>query len=156
MLVTLERFSYSPTETEGVMLAGGLELFTIERPWMPSKTGIGGEPFISCIPEGVYQLTAFSSSRHKDAWMLANHSLGVYRTPSDIPVNYKRRYGILIHSANFANQLEGCIAPGITRTIFNEKRAVGSSSKALSELNKVLDRSRPHILHVRQHRGAYE
>ncbi len=52
-------------------------------------------------------------------WALVNPDLGVTHSPDDpIPggIGYPHRSECLIHPANYASQLEGCIAPGKSRT----------------------------------------
>lgn len=90
--MVLERFAFLPDCTMGRLLFDGQEVFTIERPWL------GNKPFESCIPDGHYTLKPFSGTRFKDVWEL-KHVPG--------------RSAILIHAANWAFQLHGCIAPGV-------------------------------------------
>jgi hypothetical protein len=55
-------------------------------------------PFKSCIPEGVYQAEKYSSPKYPDVWEL-----------KDVP----ERTHILIHAANWAKDVQGCIGPGM-------------------------------------------
>jgi hypothetical protein len=70
-----------------------LKLTTLELPWLDNKKGV------SCIPKGVYKVTTSYSNRFK------KHLWEVHNVPN--------RSGIRIHAANFAYQLEGCIALGM-------------------------------------------
>lgn len=69
-----------------------LDFKAIELPWRDN------EPFISCIPAGVYPIEAIrrASNRKYAVWV------------KDVP----QRSEILFHTANFVRTLEGCIAPG--------------------------------------------
>lgn len=69
-----------------------LDLKTVELPWREN------ERRISCIPEGVYEVVPRFSRRH-------NHHFHVLNVPN--------RSLILFHVANFVQELEGCIAPGL-------------------------------------------
>lgn len=68
------------------------ECCTLERGWLDNQTGI------SCIPAGIYNVTKTYSNRFKKPLYLIN----------DVP----GRAGIRIHPANFASQLNGCVALG--------------------------------------------
>ncbi len=72
---------------------------TIERRWRDNQASV------SCIPEGVYKLIPTQSPKFGNSYCLVNEELGVtLNGPS-------KRTHILIHSANKASQLMGCIAP---------------------------------------------
>jgi hypothetical protein len=77
----------------------------IERPWMQNQNGI------SCIPDGVYNLSSITRSNGDEAYAVVNKNLGVYRLASERP-NGVGRFAVLIHKANWMTDVEGCIAPG--------------------------------------------
>ena len=89
--------------------------WTVERPWKDNT------PKISCIPEGKYQIK-LQPSPHFGRDM---------PTLQDVP----GRSHILIHPANLASELEGCIAIGLART----KNGVGASQVAFSDFMKRLE-----------------
>lgn len=106
----LIRKIHTPDFTMGELhLETGLTLYTIERPWLDNQ------PFVSCIPDGAYQLEWDTTGRIKNVPRLR-----------DVP----GRTQINIHSANTAGQLHGCIAPGLSW----EFGRVGQSRKAMSLL----------------------
>lgn len=97
MKLTLERFHFTGSAVRGLFFIDGEQTgFTIERPWLDNAVGI------SCIPEGTY--------------VLKPKTYGKYGTP-DNPALWVQdvpgRTHILIHGANRAEQLQGCIAPGV-------------------------------------------
>lgn len=119
--MNLVRDTKTATETLGNLTAGPVVADTIEQPDNHDTPGH------SCIPVGTYQLVEHVSARlHEDdgttplrTWALVNPALGVTHAPSDpIPggIGYPHRSECLIHPANYASQLEGCIAPGKSRT----------------------------------------
>ena len=118
----LERYFYGPLATMGRLLFDGEEVWTIERPWL------GNKPFESCIPDGHYLLKPFSGTKFKDVWELQN-----------VP----GRTHILIHSANWAHQLHGCIAPGIDRKIRNPSQE--PTSCMVTNSRKACERVFAHI-----------
>jgi hypothetical protein len=134
-MITVTRYSYSPTETEGfIMLPDGSRLATIEQPWNNNK------PFSSCIPEGIYDLVYHNGNKYKNTYALVNPSLHVYHLPEDRGSDTTGRYACVFHSANWASQLLGCIAPGLRRhPMVNREsnqleQAVASSRLAMEKL----------------------
>ena len=74
--------------------------YTIERPWKDN------ERRISCLPIGTYSLTTKEYGRFYDR----------YKLPIPILGNTEPRSEILIHPANYARELAGCIGVGSKRT----------------------------------------
>lgn len=86
-MLTLKR-EYDDDKTTGVLtLPDGTELITLERPWL------NNEPFVSCIPEGQYQVMRNQTGKHQWYGLL------------DVP----DRSFIEIHTATRVDHLEGCI-----------------------------------------------
>lgn len=119
-----------PDCTTGILdVLGGTEhgtsiatFVTIEQPWDDNI------PYHSCVPSGLYTLEPHSSSRHPIAYALANADLRIFHTlPHDAV--YGDRADCLIHAANWAYQLEGCIAPG-SHLIDSEKGLMVTDSDA--------------------------
>lgn len=90
--ITLERFAYGPSATLGRLILDSTILYTIERPWLDNT------PFQSCIPEGTYPVRKYSSQKYPDVWEIC-----------DVP----ERSHILIHAANYAKDVQGCIGVGM-------------------------------------------
>jgi hypothetical protein len=109
---TVERFAYLPQCTLGELIIEGCpKLYTIERPW---KDNTKRE---SCIPEGEYGLKPHTGHVQPAIWI------------DGVP----DRFAILFHSANYASELMGCIAPGLHwRT--GEPPAVLNSKAAMATL----------------------
>ena len=132
--LTLERYCYSETETEGrLWLDEETCLYTLERPWRPGSPG--GMPFISCVPDGAYELLPHVRPDGTEVWALRNPDNGVF---------YERgertgagRYLILIHAANWVEQIQGCIAPGINRVINDNRVMVTNSRQAIEMIRAV-------------------
>lgn len=101
MNITLIR-QYGDFATTGTLRVGDTSFFTIERPWMDNESGV------SCVPEGTYQLIPYLSPKHGPTWCLENESLKVTADGHN-----GTRSRCEIHSANWATQLEGCIALGL-------------------------------------------
>lgn len=73
-----------------------IKLFTMELPWKNNARSV------SSIPKGTYKvITTMSPRFKKDMWLLV-----------DVP----GRDGIRIHSANYARELNGCIALGMSKS----------------------------------------
>lgn len=88
--------------TTGVLTAGTLTLYSIELPWNDNQAGA------SCVPAGTYKLVPYFSPKHGATWCLENPELGVTADGAG-----GTRSRCEIHSANWAEQLLGCIALGL-------------------------------------------
>lgn len=121
---------------------------TMERPWIPMPGAKGGLSGKSCVPEGIYQLERHSSEAHPNTWALVNSDLDV--------IHYEDRLRplarclVLIHVANYARELRGCIAPGRARAINSDGvRMVTHSKLAMLELKRLLPYDDQHELEIR-------
>lgn len=94
----------------GLFFAGTQSFCSIERPWIPSPIAKGGSSGISCVPPGTYQLDLHHSDAHPYSFALVNPDLDVIHYPD--PKRPELRALVLIHSANLARELRGCIALG--------------------------------------------
>lgn len=127
--------------TQGVMRCGELKLQTIERPWIPSTVGgLGGEPFRSCVPPGLYKLERFTRPSGEKVFMLTNPQLDIYGLERDIPSSRKglARYLCLIHTANYVHDVVGCIGPGMKRYHDGHEWMVTDSKSAMIALRNTV------------------
>lgn len=136
MRLTLTRDFQDAACTLGVLRGTGFELQTIERPWVPSEFGAGGRKGVSCVPPGLYRLTLHDSEAHPNSFALVNPALGVFHLPSDVigSPEAEVRTAVLIHAANWAHELRGCIAPGKMRKLAGGVWMVTESRAAMREL----------------------
>lgn len=94
MTIELVRFCLAPFGTFGrLVLPSGLELWTVERPWL------GNQAHVSCIPDGTYQC------RPRRYFKGDYDAIGIYDVPD--------RDLILFHIANRPTDVEGCIGVGM-------------------------------------------
>jgi len=125
MIAHLVRFTgNTPFGIFGRLIVGDLELFTVEQIWQ------NNQPDHSCIPVGEYTIEPHDSEAHPASWALVNWDLGIahYKTPG------VARWGCLIHSANRAGELLGCIAPGTGLGLVRNEWAVTHSRAAMTAL----------------------
>jgi hypothetical protein len=134
MIITLERFAYLDDCTRGVLHVGNQSFQTIEQEWHKNPDGLGGLPFESCIPDGVYQLRPHMRPSGKKAFILSSSDCGVYEQQEDMQGNIGR-YLILIHPGNTTADVVGCIAPGLT----GSDRSVSKSRNAMLKLHELLN-----------------
>ena len=118
----------------GIFDFNGVKFHGVTPYWMNNQKNK------SCVPPGRYKLEYHTSNTHPGSWALVNHDLGIshYETPG-VPRN-----ACLIHSANWAHELEGCIAPGLNRV----GDMVRSSKTALEDINDMLQKNEEHYLTI--------
>jgi len=104
---------------EGPDVTDSLCLHTVEPPWKDNLPGL------SCVPAGGYPL------------VLGMFHRGGYPTyeVDGVP----GRDGIKFHAANWARELQGCIAPGTGRGILRGRPAVLRSRLALQRMLDALE-----------------
>jgi len=110
-----------------LILASGKEVYTVEPAWRDN------EPFESCVPAGDYLLVDYDSPKFGQTLALKNHDLdvGVYKGDA-------KRFACLLHVANVASELDGCIAPGLSLSYIKNFWAVSHSAKAYGQaMNEV-------------------
>ena len=95
----LIRQAYFPFGTYGTLEVEGMRFSTCECPWLDNKK------FVSCIPEGSYEVFRHSSKKFGECFILVGD--GVQIEKSEV-----FRDGVLVHSANWPDQLNGCISVG--------------------------------------------
>lgn len=95
--------------------------YSIERPWLDNKKNE------SCIPEGEYIVKPYSSEKYPDVWEVCDVEGRTY---------------ILIHVANWAHDVKGCIGVGLSSGYIHHegepKKAVLSSGHAMTQMKKTL------------------
>jgi hypothetical protein len=148
MNLLLQREASGDDHTYGVLRVDGLVLQTIERPWIPAPDHVGGANGISCVPFGFYHLVLHDTELHPETWALVNPSLGVWHLPGDIPVGVQGRSAVLIHPANVASELLGCIAPGMERGTLNGQAAVLQSRLAFAKIKALVPWTLGHTLEI--------
>jgi hypothetical protein len=98
----------------------------MEKKWDDNK------PNVSCIPAGHYQLNPTLSPKFGSTYCLESESLGVSLSGDT------RRTHILIHKANKASELQGCIAPASGFGVLGGEWAGVNSAKAYDTLMATL------------------
>ena len=100
------------------------EFYGIERPWRDNA------PSVSCIPSGLYVLIPYNSSKYPDVWAFYGGTVGVERG---------ERTRCLIHSANYAHQVQGCLGLGMQAGETNKgEPAVWKSRDAVNRLRGIV------------------
>lgn len=144
MEITLvrSRADSNDQETFGLLTAGALSLQTVEQPWKDNLIGH------SCVPAGSYTISPHVSPTKGNVYILDGPTQNVY---AEFPPPPGGRSLILIHVANCAVELEGCIAPGLSKGELllhgAERNCVLESGAALHQLLALLA-GKAHILAV--------
>jgi hypothetical protein len=159
MHLVLTRFAYTPENTQGSLrIEGtGIELYTIERPWIEHDQA-GGRPFESCIPDGTYDLVPYRRRNGDKVFALVNADLGVYfteaaRIPDANGIKHGR-YKCLVHPGNYVDDVVGCIAPGTSRSIHSNRMMVGSSRAAMQQIMNLVPFERGSTIEIKPALGA--
>jgi hypothetical protein len=122
--LTLVRYRDNRVLTQGVLLIDGTFFCdTLERPWKDNQRKV------SAIPLGTYNIH-YAYHEHN------GNTYDVLEVPN--------RDSILIHSANFVNELEGCIAVGV-----KSEDAVLHSKDTMMQLVTSLGNTETHSLEIR-------
>ena len=125
--ITLERFAYAPDGTFGrLMLPDGWSCFTVEQPWN------GNLNSQSCIPDGVYDL------KRRRSPVVQRTSGGDYVEGWEVCDVPGRTY-IMIHPANWPDDVEGCIGVGREYKVLEGRNGVTSSRATFAQLMGRLD-----------------
>lgn len=136
MNLTLTRDYRGADCSQGVLKIGDHSFQTMERPWKPLANAPCGTKGVSCIPPGVYQLYRHDTEAHPHTFALVNPTLWVYHFDEDVPIGQAglARTVVLIHAANYASELRGCIAPGMARSVDGARRMVTNSRVAMQDI----------------------
>jgi len=125
--IFLLRYGSVPGQgTPGKLIVDDFECVTMEREWADNR------PFVSCIPAGHYKLEPHESQKYGKTWAIVGETVSHLQTDA-------KRYACLIHSANYAYQLSGCIAPGEAHGGHNGHFMVTRSKATLKELLHLLE-----------------
>lgn len=125
--VTITRYESSPDGVLGkVVTDSGLQLYSLEREWK------NNEQDVSCIPSGVYKCSIVDSPHHGKVY-------GVHEVPN--------RTNVLIHSANWIRQLQGCLALGNATGVVLGINGIMGSRDAVARFMADLD-NEPFILTI--------
>lgn len=125
MILSLVRSTYLDRCTLGKLHIDGTLFATIER------ARRGDHP---CIPEGKYTLIPHKSPKHGDVYAFVGESCYEYA----VPEGSEGRCLILLHSANLASELLGCVAPGLSPGFIGQEHAVLNSKAAMAAIRELL------------------
>lgn len=141
--IILERFAYAPDGTFGrLTLPDGWQCFTVERPW---KANAVGE---SCIPEGTYRL------HHRQSPVIDRTTGGDYRAGWEVADVPDRTY-IMVHPANWPDDVEGCIGVGDDYRVISGRNAVANSRATFKALMRRVVTSHEWRIVVQPYRIEY-
>ncbi len=118
-MVVIERFCYGPMGTFGRVSYQDFHSYSVERPWE------NNQPFISCIPLGVYKLQL-------GTYYGGDGPGGKRDYPAYKILSVPNRTHIKIHVANIMDDLFGCIAFGTVLGFLDKRWAVLNSRRALA------------------------
>jgi hypothetical protein len=112
-----------PLGTWGRLYLPGFSCVTVERPWL------NNEPFISCIPAGVYPV------RWSKFWNGGYDTLQICDVPG--------RSEIKVHKARWPEDVEGCVGVGTTIAVYLERLGIIGQTEALNGFLEAAKQSSP-------------
>ncbi len=132
MTLRLERYHDSGQATRGLLFFRDRFLcYTLERPWEHNR------PSRSCIPPGTYDVRPWTRPNGDHVFIVSGGS--VCTTPDLLNEDKGlTRCLILFHSANYVNEIAGCIAPGTGVSNTAAGYSVTRSRNAMELLHNVL------------------
>lgn len=125
MILALVRSDYLATCTLGKLHIDGHLFATIER------AQSGDHP---CIFEGKYKLVPHKSPKFGDVYAFVGDQCYEWA----IPDGQNGRCLILLHPANLASELLGCVAPGLSHGVIGQEKAVLNSRAAMAAIREML------------------
>ena len=123
MIVVLNRGFQNSKLTLGMIQIHNVDhspIYTLENPYKDNK------PFISCIPEGVYNCSPYNGEKYKSVYEV-----------NDV----KGRSDILFHSGNWVHETSGCILLGSAIGEMKNQPALISSVKAVNQFKSLIGRN---------------
>jgi len=141
VLISLERFAYTPEGTFGRLTVGGNTFYTVELPWK------GNKPRQSCIPESRYPL------RMRESNVVSRSSGNEFTRGWEICDVPDRSY-IMLHPGNWPSDLLGCVAPGLTFGVIGGKIGIGSSRSAFRKVMAAIPDGE-HEIEIFQYHAEY-
>ena len=153
----LTRHRQDETGTYGVLMAPGIGIWaTCEAPWVPTGEPIDwGTKGQSCLPWGHYILHLHRSPKYGTRWHIVD-SLDDGKGVTLTEQPSCSRSHCMIHPANWAKELMGCIALGTSYNSVSPTGApmVSNSKYAVSTLEQGLQSDMDHKLIIEPHLGA--
>ncbi len=90
------------------------------------------------MADGKYELILHTRPDGKKVVALINEALGVYYVEEDVPEK-GGRFLILIHIANWQEEVVGCIGPGTGKAQSSKGPMVTSSKTAMTQIMNYID-----------------
>lgn len=146
MKLELVRDYTGPDCTLGSLFVSGVKFDTIERPWLPDDLCPAGRKGVSCIPVGTYRLVRHDTEAHPKSFAIVNQEMAVYHYPEEAPMGSELRVrtAVLIHAANWASELRGCIALGMKRHFSGTAWMVQNSRLAMKAFHDLVPWTNDH------------
>ena len=125
MIVRLTRGPSTPDGTFGQFTGFDFDYYSLEKPWVDLDGNGHGDPQKSCISPKPGEVATYDCEWRKSA------KYGMCYEVTNVP----ERSHILLHAANWQEQLLGCIALGKGRGVLNGKPAITQSRDAIKEFH---------------------
>lgn len=131
-MILLDRDDGSLAGTHGTFKLGGQDWHSLEQP------SLGNKPYISCVPEGDYDLIPFKSPKYGNCYIMVNPDLNVYAHKDSSGRPPEGRFLCLfVHRGNYVHNFQGCIG---SSQGFDADRdmLLPSTTKACKTINRLV------------------
>tara|TARA_Y100000310_G_scaffold48044_1_gene44596 strand:- start:799 stop:1278 length:480 start_codon:yes stop_codon:yes gene_type:complete len=98
-----------------------IKLHGLECPWLSNV------PYKSCIPDGIWTLVPWESSRFGKVYTFVGAGISPWKRDGPDGRDWAARWGCHQHIANYARQLQGCMALGKSSSAKGDKETGGPS-----------------------------
>ncbi|MCK4609480.1 MAG: hypothetical protein KAT71_08355 [Gammaproteobacteria bacterium] len=112
--------------------------YTMEQPWASHETSRGGKPYKSCVPEGIYSLVDYESTKYGNCKILVNPNLDVVAISQDRMTHEQRFKCLLFHRGNYHTNFKGCIGAGENYQLIIDAMGITSTKRICKEVNELI------------------
>ena len=149
-MINIRRLKESPSEDAkyghfGILRAhsenaGILELYTHEKPWIPSDGFANGHPIDSCIPVGSYSIDLYKFKAFNTKRLVVYNDTSVFKSSSETS-STSHRYGSIIVPSSPMSFPCGVIGIGLSISSRGGVRQLESGALAYNKLLEFLSKS---------------
>ena len=141
-MINLIRDDGSLEGTHGTFELGGKIWHSLEQP------DLGNIPFMSCVPQGEYELVPWDSKKYGPCYVMVNEDLNVYHSGTSPGRPENGRYKCLfVHRGNYVRNFQGCVGSGWD-WLAEEQMLKSSTTQACKIVNRLVKEEGSMIVNI--------